>query len=147
MPSYAKSDAEQNPFTEHEAIAMDVSIVDPETIVRRQLDAYNAHDIEAFMALWSEDAQYFEHPSKMLASGAAQIRERHVAGFKEAKPVGELISRVVLGNRVVDHERVTCNFPEGRGQLEVVAIYEVGENTVDRAWFLFGNPEFNNDNR
>ncbi|MCB1511939.1 MAG: steroid delta-isomerase [Hyphomicrobiaceae bacterium] len=94
------------------------------------------------MALWSEDAQYFEHPSKLLANGAAEIRERHVAGFRDAKPVGELISRVVLGNRVIDHERVTRTFPEGRGQLEVVAIYEVGEKTIDRAWFLFGSPDF-----
>ena len=31
-----------------------------EAVVQQQLDAYNARDIDAFMALRSDDAQYFE---------------------------------------------------------------------------------------
>ena len=121
---------------------MNAEFRNPQTIVEQQLDAYNAHDIEAFMVLWSKDAKYFEHPSTLLADGAAQIRERHVNGFRDAKPIGELISRAVLGNRVVDHEIVTRTFPEGRGRLEVIAIYEVGATSIDNAWFLFGKPDF-----
>ena len=29
-------------------------------IASKQLDAYNARDIDAFMATWHEDAEYFE---------------------------------------------------------------------------------------
>src|SRR5688572_8230567 len=97
----------------------------PAAVVQKQLDAYNARDIEAFMATWAEDAQYFSHPSTLLAQGAAAIRERHIIRFKEPNLHGELIKRVVLGNMVVDHERVTRSFPEGPGQVEVIAIYEV----------------------
>ena len=86
----------------------------PEDVVKKQLDAYNAKDLEAFMSVWAEDAQYFAHPSTLLARGAAAIRERHLVRFQEPDLHGELISRVVLGNTVVDHERVTRTFPEGR---------------------------------
>jgi hypothetical protein len=115
---------------------------DPATIVRRQLDAYNAHDIDAFMAMWSDNAKYYEHPSKLLADGAAQIRARHVAGFRDAKPYGDLLSRTVIGNKVIDHERVARTFPEGRGYVEVIAIYEVDNQAIENAWFIFGEPVF-----
>jgi hypothetical protein len=107
-------------------------------VVQRQLDAYNARDIEAFMAEWAEGAQYFEHPSKLLAGGSAQIRERHVARFKEPNLMGSLLGRTVVGNVVIDHEEVTRNFPEGTGKVDVVAIYEVQGGKIARAWFILG---------
>ena len=110
----------------------------PEAVVQMQLDAYNAHDIEKFMAAWAEDAQYFEHPSTLLASGSAQIRERHVARFKEPNLHGSLIKRMVVGNTVVDQENVTRTFPEGAGQIDVIGIYEVEDGKIATAWFILG---------
>jgi hypothetical protein len=75
--------------------------------VQKQLDAYNARDIDAFMAWWSDDCEYYEFPTRLLASGAAQIRERHVARFKEPNLFGKLIKRSVVDNLVVDQEIVT----------------------------------------
>ena len=110
----------------------------PEDVVKKQLDAYNAKDLEAFMSVWAEDAQYFAHPSTLLANGAAAIRERHVVRFQEPNLHGELISRVVLGSTVVDHERVSRTFPEGPATVEVVAIYEVAGEKIAKAWFIVG---------
>lgn len=114
----------------------------PEAVVQRQLDAYNARDIEAFMLEWAPDAQYFEHPAKLLASGAAEIRQRHVARFEEPDLHGALIKRMVAGNKVVDQEKVTRNFPQGRGQIDVIAIYEVESGKIAKAWFILGSPAF-----
>ena len=111
----------------------------PEEVVRRQLDAYNAKDLVTFMTTWSETAQYYEHPATLLAGSAAEIRERHIARFEEPDLFGELISRVVIGNKVIDQEKVTRNFPEGIGQIDVVAIYEVDEGKIAKAWFISGN--------
>ena len=83
----------------------------PETIAQGQLDAYNARDIDAFMQYWADDALYFEHPDKLLASGATAIRERHVTRFTEPNLHGKLLSRMVMGNKVVDRESVTRTFP------------------------------------
>ena len=111
---------------------------DPETVVQRQLDAYNSRDVEAIVATYADDAQQFEHPSKLLASGAAQLRERFAARFQEPNLHAALLHRAVLGNVVIDHERVTRTFPEGTGQIEMVAIYEVQQGRIARAWFAFG---------
>lgn len=110
----------------------------PEQVIERQLEAYNARDIEAFMATWAEDAEYFEHPNTLLARGHAQIRERHVARFLEPNLYGKLLQRMVVGNRVVDQELVTRTFPEGPGRVEVIALYEVAEGKIARAWFIVG---------
>jgi putative hydrolase of HD superfamily len=114
--------------------------IDPQKVIQRQLDAYNARDIEAFMAVWSEGAQYFEHPSKLVANGAAEIRERHITRFKEPDLHGRLIHRAVVGNKVVDQEIVTRSFPDGPGQIDVIAIYEVERGKIANAWFILGTP-------
>ena len=113
--------------------------INAEGIVQRQLDAYNARDIDGFMAMWAADAQYFEHPAKLLASGAAEIRARHIARFKEANLFGRLIKRMVVGNKVVDQEVVTRTFPEGTGRIDVIAIYEVKDDKIANAWFILGS--------
>jgi hypothetical protein len=110
----------------------------PQEIVQGQLDAYNARDIGAFMAFWADDARLYEHPSKLLASGASDIRERHVARFAEPNLHGELISRMVQGGWVIDQELVTRTFPEGPGTIEVIAIYEIRDGKIANAWFVFG---------
>lgn len=113
--------------------------VNPETVVQRQLNAYNARDIDALIATYAEDARIFEHPSKLLASGSAELRERYVARFKEANLHARLLKRIVMANFVVDHERVTRTFPEGTGEIDLVMIYEVQSGTIARAWSIVGN--------
>ena len=108
--------------------------------VQRQLEAYNARDIDAFMACWAEDCEYYEFPSRLLARGAAQIRERHVIRFQEPNLFGKLLHRSVVGNIVVDHEAVTRTFPEGPGSIDVLAIYEIAEGKIAKAWFKMGVP-------
>ena len=110
----------------------------PEAAVQKQLDAYNAHDLDALMATYADDAQQFEHPDKLLASGAAQIRERFAARFQEPNLHAHLVKRIVAGNVVIDQEVVTRTFPEGAGKLELVAIYEVHNDQIAKAWFIIG---------
>jgi len=109
-----------------------------ERVVQRQLDAYNAHDLDALMATYAGDAEQFEHPDKLLASGAAQIRERFAARFHEPNLHALLVKRIVAGSIVIDQEIVTRTFPEGAGKLEVVAIYEVKNDKITKAWFIIG---------
>ncbi|MDN5283919.1 MAG: steroid delta-isomerase [Mucilaginibacter sp.] len=115
-------------------------IFTPEEIIQKQLEAYNARDIDAFMLNWANDALYFLHPSTLLASGAAEIRERHLIRFEEPNLFGRLISRTILNNTVVDIEIVSRTFPEGAGYIEAVCIYEVENNKIAKAWFIMGSP-------
>jgi putative hydrolase of HD superfamily len=110
----------------------------PETVVQRQLDAYNAKDIDALMATYADDAQHFEYPTILLASGATQLRERFITRFSEPNLHARLIKRIVMGEVVIDHEEVTRTFPEGPGGLELVALYEVREGRIAAARFISG---------
>ena len=111
-----------------------------EDVIAGQLVAYNARDIEAFMAFWHESAEIFEHPSTLLAAGAAEIRARHLVRFQEPDLHGELFTRMSVGNLVVDREIVTRNFPQGLGTIDVIAIYEVDGGKIVRAWFKMATP-------
>ncbi len=117
---------------------MSIASIKPEEIVRKQLDAYNARDIEALLRIYADDAQMFEHPSKLLATGSAELRERFVARFKERDLHAALRQRMVMDQTVVDHEEVTRNFPEGRGKIELVMIYEVQNGRIAKAWVISG---------
>ena len=108
--------------------------------VQNQLEAYNARDINTFMQWWADDCQYYEFPSRLLASGAAEVRERHVARFKEPDLHGVLVKRIAVANVVVDRETVTRTFPDGLGEVDVVAIYEVESSRIAKAWFKMGPP-------
>ena len=112
--------------------------MNPEILIQKQLDAYNAKDIDALLLTYASDAKQFEHPDKLLADGAVQIRERFITRFKEPNLHALLIKRIVSGNMVVDHEHVTRTFPEGTGKIKLIAIYEVQDNKIARAWFIFG---------
>lgn len=108
--------------------------------VHKQLEAYNARDIDAFMEWWADDCEYYEFPSRLLAAGTAQIRERHVVRFKEPNLFGELITRSVVDNLVVDQEVVTRTFADGVGEVDVLAIYQVENGKIAKAWFKMGAP-------
>lgn len=110
--------------------------------VQKQLEAYNARDIDAFMKWWADDCEYYEFPSRLLADGAAEIRERHVVRFQEPNLFGLLINRLSVANLVIDQETVTRTFPEGPGEVDVIAIYEVENGKIAKAWFKQGTPRF-----
>ena len=115
-----------------------VNFSSPEVVVQRQLDAYNAKDLSAWLATYAKDAQQFEHPGKLLASGHAQIRARTEPRFAEPNLHAKLIKRVVMANVVIDHEDVTRTFPEGPGKFELVCIYQVINGLIRSAAFVFG---------
>ena len=112
----------------------------PEVVVQRQLDAYNAKNIEAWLATYAPDAKQFEHPAKLLASGHIEIRARTAPRMSEPNIHAKVISRTVAGNVVIDHEDVTRTFPDGPGNVELVCIYVVENGLIQSASFIFGPP-------
>jgi len=110
----------------------------PAAVVQRQLDAYNAKDLDALMAIYADDAPLYEHPDKLLARGTAALRERFAVRFQESNLHAALLHRIVAGDLVIDHERVSRTFPEGPGTIELVMIYEVKSGRIARAWTMAG---------
>ena len=111
---------------------------DPASVVQRQLDAYNAKNLDALLAIYADDAEIYEHPDKLLAKGTAALRERFAVRFQEPNLHAALLHRIVGGDTVIDHERVTRTFPEGPGTIELTMIYEVKAGRITRAWTIPG---------
>ena len=110
----------------------------PLAVVQAQLDAYNAKDLDALMATYAPDAQQFALHGALLAQGHDQIRPRYEQRFVEPDLHARLLSRTVLGNFVTDLEIVTRNFPEGKGTVEMLCVYEVVDGRIVRASFATG---------
>ena len=112
----------------------------PEIVIQRQLDAYNAKNLDAWLSTYAPDAKQFELGGQLLAAGHAQIRTRAAARFTEPDLRATLIRREIFGNVVVDHEDVTRTFPEGPGQIELVCVYVVENGLIQSASFALGPP-------
>jgi len=111
-----------------------------EAVVERQLAAYNAKDLEAWLATYAHDARQYELAGKLLASGHAELRARSEVRFAEPDLHAHLLQRSVMGNVVIDHEVVTRNFPEGVGTVEMVCVYVVRNGLIQTASFEIGSP-------
>jgi hypothetical protein len=114
-----------------------VNIVD---VVQEQLEAYNARDIDRFVATYSDQVRIFRMPATDPAiSGKAQLTEVYVKRFSSPSLHADILARMVLGNKVIDHERV-------RGirevPVEAVAVYEVESGLIQTVWFFYPSEPF-----
>jgi hypothetical protein len=109
--------------------------MNPESPVQRQLDAYNAHDIEQFVAEYTEDIQVFRPPSpEPVLSGKPAFREHYAKNrFNNPKLHAEVVNRMVSGRTVVDHERIVGLAPE---VVEAIAVYEIQGERISKVWFF-----------
>ncbi len=110
----------------------------PESVVQRQVEAYNTHDIDAFVATYAPDAAYIELATNQVAfAGHDAFRQRFGDLFIQHPHVHvEIKNRITLGQHVVDHEEIT-----GRQDISVrhaVVTYEVKDNLIQRAWIIRG---------
>jgi len=117
---------------------LETRVESPETVVQQQLDAYNARDLEAWLATYAEDACQYQHPATLLARGHAEIRQRAIARFAEPDLHARLLHRQVLGQVVIDHEMVRRNFAEGPGHVELLCLYTVDAGKISSASFVSG---------
>jgi hypothetical protein len=112
--------------------------IDAQAAVQSQLDAFNARDLSALLAIYTEDAELYEHPDKLMARGTEELRARLSVRLQEPNLHAALHHRIVAGQTVIDHETVTRTFAEGPGRIDLVMIYEVRNGRISRAWTIAG---------
>jgi len=107
-----------------------------ESPVEAQFVAYNAHDIEAFILCFSEDFKGYRMPAESPSLvGKAALKEFYINNrFNNPALKAELLSRIVLGNKVFDHEYIYGLTPE---PLASVAVFEIENELIKTAWFYF----------
>lgn len=104
----------------------------PESVVQRQVNAYNARNIDAFLSTYSENIELYNFPGGLIGAGKEKMRDMYEGFFKSNTNLHcEIVNRIVLGNTVIDHERVRLN---GK-TLEAIAIYEVSNGKIVKVTF------------
>ena len=106
----------------------------PVEIVQRQLDAYNAHDLAGFVAMYAQDIKVYRMPNTEPAlSGIVQFAEYYgTKRFNVPELHAELLGRLATGNKVVDHERIVGISDK---VVEAIAVYQVGPEKIEAVWF------------
>lgn len=105
----------------------------PEMLAQQQLNAYNAHDLDAFVAPYAEDVEIYNFPGdKITAKGKQEMRKqyefiRHTPGL-----YCRLVNRIVQGNMVIDHEEI---WTKGRKPFYGVAIYVIENGKISKVYF------------
>ena len=106
-----------------------------EATVQGQLDAYNAQDVDALCGFFADDIVVSDLNATPNLHGLSAYRERHVGLFAQfPQNKAQLLSRVKIGNKVIDYERVFRS-PDAT-PFEVVAIYTFAGDKIARVDFV-----------
>jgi hypothetical protein len=89
--------------------------------VNRRIAAYNAHDIEAFLATYDEDVRIIVYPERVLGQGRDRMRRIFGPQFAKGEGVINVLGQHVLENTVVSHEDIRIGARDDRN----IAIYTI----------------------
>src|SRR4051812_49305487 len=105
------------------------------SIVARQLEAYNRHDLDDFMACFAETAQIIDGKGAVIAPDLGSIRARYARRFSENPALhSTILNRIEVGAYVIDDERLT-GFADG-SEAHVVLVYRIEDGLIAQVIFL-----------
>jgi hypothetical protein len=111
--------------------------VSRQALVQAQLDAYNAQDVDALVGFFSDDIVTAEFNGAVMGQGLAAYRARQADLFAQhPQNRAELVSRMVVGDTVIDQERVLRS-PDA-APLDVAVIYSFAGDKIARMDFVRG---------
>src|ERR1043165_3288910 len=95
--------------------------------VQAQVDAYNARDIDAFVASYAADVTITDATGRAIMSGTDTIREEYGALFESSPDLrAEILGRISAGAWTVDQERVS----RGEETRDVLVAYQVADGLI-----------------
>jgi uncharacterized protein (TIGR02246 family) len=103
-------------------------------IAQRQLDAYNAQDLDSYASFFATDCVVSGLNGTPTETSRDALHARYAkafAQFPENKAV--LKNRIAVGNTVVDHELVIRS--PGGEQFEIIAVYTFKDGLIARVDF------------
>ena len=95
-------------------------------LVNRRIAAYNAHDIEAFLAVYDENVRIIVYPERVLGEGRERMRRIFGPQFEKGEGVIEVLGQHVLGNTVVSDEDIRIGSQDDRN----IAIYTIRNGLI-----------------
>jgi hypothetical protein len=107
----------------------------PRDIVNRQLEAYNAHDIDGYCKLFARDATISDLVTgQMICNGLGEIRSVYTQRFADNPKLHCIVHQRMEGPHfAIDKETV---YGLASGDLHIMAIYEVREGLIRSLRFI-----------
>lgn len=103
---------------------------DPEQVFRAQVAAFNARDLDAFLATYAPDAELHGLLPDRVVRGHEQMRAIYAERFEQQPLHCEIPALAVHAGRwVAAHERVTSP----AGTVELVGVFEIVDGRIARA--------------
>ncbi len=107
-----------------------------EKVVQKQLDYYNANNLEGFISTYHDNIEILNmEDNALILRGKKALKEKYRERFEVQKVQAELVNRIVMGDKVIDHEYVS-----GIKQDEIVkavAVYKVENDLIEKVWFIY----------
>jgi imidazolonepropionase-like amidohydrolase len=108
--------------------------ITPEILAQQQLNAYNARNIDAFLAPYSDTVVICSFNGRVMMKGKEDMRKQYSSMFSKLPELHcQLINRMVQGNTVIDHERITG---AGDKPFEGIAVYTIEKDKIVRVDFI-----------
>jgi hypothetical protein len=104
----------------------------PEMLAQQQLNAYNSHDLDAFLVPYADDVEIYDLPGKLTLKGKEDMRKQYAFLTSSPKLYCRLLNRIVQGNTVIDHEEI---YGAGDRLYYGVAIYIIENNKISKVYF------------
>ena len=104
-------------------------------LLDRLMDRYNAQDVDAYAAMFTEDGCEGGYRGEIVRQGRAGIREGYAKVFAEfPQNRAEVLAKFVYGDQILVREHVSRS-PEAE-PFEVMAIYSFKGDLIDRVEFI-----------
>jgi imidazolonepropionase-like amidohydrolase len=108
--------------------------ITPEMLAQQQLNAYNARNIDAFLAPYSDSVKIYSFNGRLMMAGKEDMRRQYSDMFNKLPELHcELLNRMVHGNTVIDHEKITG---AGDKPFEGIAVYTIEKDKIVRVDFI-----------
>jgi hypothetical protein len=106
----------------------------PVALVKQQVDAYNARNIEAFLAPYADSVKIYVFPTKLVGTGKEAMRRTYSKLFGKASKLHcEITGRLVQGKTVVENEHITG---VGEKPIDGIAIYQIEAGKIAKVYFV-----------
>ncbi len=108
-----------------------------DSLATLQLKGYNNNnrDIDLFLSAYSDSVAVYTFPNHLQYKGLSKMRGMYAGMFEQLTDLHcEIVDRIVIGSKVIDHERVS-GFP-GRDYVKAVAIYIIAHGKIQEVYFL-----------
>ncbi|MBP1773962.1 MAG: amidohydrolase [Holophagaceae bacterium] len=108
-------------------------VLSPAGTVARQIELFNAHDLEGFLGLFAEEVEVSVIPGSAAPAGKAKLRELYGARFQANPDLhASATAQMVSGEFVIQKEKISGR--AGKPNLEALVIYQVKAGKIVRMW-------------